>query len=217
LPNERYVIIFIESTLKWQRSEKRMRYTKTHKDETRARLLNSSRAIAKKGGFDSTGIDALMSAIGLSGGAFYNHFPSKRALFQAVIEKEIENSSEMLAGDQQASSEHMEKCLRSYLSSFHALHPEAGCVLPTLGPEIARAGPEVRTAVELGLKRTQASWRTHVGDADTAWAFLAECVGALVLSRAVESDETRKEILDANWRFLDKILKQSRAAAKPKP
>jgi TetR/AcrR family transcriptional regulator, transcriptional repressor for nem operon len=58
-----------------------MRYSPTHKQETRNKLLDSSRAIAKKGGFDTTGVDALMSAIGLTGGAFSSHYASKGDLF----------------------------------------------------------------------------------------------------------------------------------------
>ena len=79
--------------------------------------------------------------------------PSKQALFQAVIEDEIRNSSEMLAGGQNASGDQLEQCLRNYLSTFHVLHPEEGCVLPALGGEITRAEPEVRVAVEKGLKQ----------------------------------------------------------------
>ncbi len=181
-----------------------MRYANTHKDETRKKLLASSRAIAKKGGFNSTGVDALMASIGLTGGAFYSHFSSKKALFEALIEEEMENSSDMLAGDADSPENHVAKCLRDYLSTFHALNPEVGCVLPTLGAEIARAGPEVRATVERALKRTQKSWSARAGDPDAAWALIAQCVGALVLARAVESDKTRKEILGASRRFLDK-------------
>ena len=89
------------------------------------------------------------------------------------------------------------------MSSYHALHPETGCVLPALGPEIARARPEVRAAVEQGLKRLQKSWSGRIGDPDAAWALLAQCVGALVLSRAVESERTRNEILASSRRFID--------------
>lgn len=186
-----------------------MRYAKTHKDETRQKLLTSSRAIAKKGGFNATGVDALMASVGLTGGAFYSHFPSKQALFAELIAQEMDNSSAMLAGDTDSPDNHVAKCLRNYLSSFHALNPEVGCVLPTLGPEIAQAGPEVRSVVEAALKRTQKSWSARTGDADAAWALIAQCVGALVLARAVESDRTRKEILAASRRFLDKALPAS--------
>lgn len=189
-----------------------MRYAKTHKEETRQKLLDSSRAIAKKGGFKATGVDALMASIGLTGGAFYSHFPSKQALFEALVQEEMSNSSAMLAGDQDSPDNHVAKCLRDYLSSFHAMNPEVGCVLPTLGPEIAQAGPEVRSTVEAALKRTQKSWSQRTGDADAGWALIAQCVGALVLARAVESERTRKEILAASRRFLDKAL----AASAPK-
>nr|WP_295770907.1 TetR/AcrR family transcriptional regulator [Rhodoferax sp.] len=186
-----------------------MRYAKTHKDETRQKLLTSSRAIAKKGGFKATGVDALMASVGLTGGAFYSHFPSKQALFAELIAQEMDNSSAMLAVDKDSPDNHVAKCLRNYLSSFHAMNPEVGCVLPTLGPEIAQAGPEVRSVVEAALKRTQKSWSARTGDADAAWALIAQCVGALVLARAVESDRTRKEILAASRRFLDKALPAS--------
>jgi AcrR family transcriptional regulator len=180
-----------------------MRYPSTHKEETRKKLIGNARAIAKRGGFGTTGVDELMASIGLTGGAFYGHFPSKEALFAELVEQEISNSAEMLAGDESSPPDHVAKRLRSYLSSAHALHPETGCVLPTLGPEIARAAPEVRATVEQGLKRLQKSWSARIGDPDAAWALLAQCVGALVLSRAVESERTRKEILASSRRFID--------------
>lgn len=188
-----------------------MRYAKTHKDETRQKLLTSSRAIAKKGGFKATGVDALMASVGLTGGAFYSHFPSKQALFAELIAQEMDNSSAMLAGAADSPDNHVAKCLRNYLSSFHAMNPEVGCVLPTLGPEIAQAGPEVRSVVEAALKRTQKSWSARTGDADAGWALIAQCVGAMVLARAVESERTRKEILAASRRFLDKAMPASAA------
>src|SRR5579859_4081474 len=103
-----------------------MRYSSTHKEETRQKLMAASKAIAKRGGFASTGVDALMAGIGLTGGAFYNHFPSKQALFQALVAEEVEKSTEMLAGDESSPADHIAKCLRNYLSSAHALHPEEG-------------------------------------------------------------------------------------------
>lgn len=183
-----------------------MRYAKNHKDETRQKLVASSRAMAKKDGFKATGVDALMAGVGLTGGAFYNHFPSKQALFAELVVQEMDNSSAMLAGDPDSPTDHVAKCLRSYLSSSHAMNPELGCVLPALGAEIAQAGPEVRSAVEAALKRTQKSWSARTGDPDAGWALIAQCVGALVLARAVQSERTRKEILASSRRFLDTAL-----------
>lgn len=182
-----------------------MRYASTHKQATRDKLLESSCAIAKQDGFEATGIDALMAAIGLTGGAFYSHFQSKDALFAAIVEREMDNSAAMLAGGQDAGPDHVAKCLRSYLSTGHAMHPESGCALPTLGAEIARAAPAVRATVERSLKQLQRGWSERLeGDSDKAWALLAQCVGAIVMARAVESEGTRQEILASARRFVEK-------------
>ena len=74
-----------------------MRYPDDHKAQTRDKLLCSSSAIAKRGGFAATGVDGLMKAIGLSGGAFYSHFPSKNDLFSAIVERELSQSLARLA------------------------------------------------------------------------------------------------------------------------
>ncbi len=184
-----------------------MRYASHHKQETREKLLASSRAIAKKHGFDKTGVDALMGSVGLSGGAFYSHFGSKDELFAALIEREMQNSSEMLAGTADSPPDHVAKCLRRYLSSAHALNPETGCVMPTLGPEIARAAPQVRAAVERSLKQLQRSWSDRLGqNDDAAWAVMAQCIGAIVMARAVESEKIRREILASTRRSIHTTL-----------
>lgn len=184
-----------------------MRYSSTHKQQTREKLLDSSRAIAKKDGFGTTGVDALMSAIGLTGGAFYSHFGSKADLFAQLIAREVELSTDMLAGDENSPPDHVSKRIRSYLSTYHALHPEDGCVLPTLGPEIARSSPQVKANVEAMLKRLQRSWASRLDDNDSGWALIAQCVGAILLARVVESERTRQEILASSRRFLEKAQK----------
>ena len=75
-----------------------MRYSASHKEQTRQRLIESSGAIAKRGGFATTGVDGLMKAIGLTGGAFYSHFPSKGDLFTEVVRREL-SQSPILARD----------------------------------------------------------------------------------------------------------------------
>lgn len=184
-----------------------MRYAATHKEETREKLIESSRALAKKGGFETTGVDALMKAIGLTGGAFYSHFRSKDELFAAIVERELEHSADMLAGTQDSRADHVAKCLRGYLSTKHAAQPESGCALPALGAEIARAQPQVRTGVERSLRKLQRSWAERLdGDGDAAWAVMAQCVGALMLARVVESERTRQEILASARRSIQGLL-----------
>ena len=66
-----------------------MRYSAEHKAQTREKLLLSSGALAKRGGFAGTGVDGLMKAIGLTGGAFYGHFSSKDELVAAIVDPQL--------------------------------------------------------------------------------------------------------------------------------
>jgi TetR/AcrR family transcriptional regulator, transcriptional repressor for nem operon len=183
-----------------------MRYSKSHKEDTRRKLLDSSRALVKKGGFDSTGVEALMSAIGLTPGAFYSHFPSKQALLQEVIREEMQYSLSMLKPQPLDASLTMSQRTKAYLSIPHAEHPEAGCVLPALGSELARIPAEVKSIIEDGLKEMHAVWNEELEDQDAAWAVIAQCVGAVILARSVKSEATRREILRANRKRVDALL-----------
>ncbi|KAF1070051.1 MAG: HTH-type transcriptional repressor NemR [Pseudomonas citronellolis] len=180
-----------------------MRYSAEHKEETRQRLLESSGALAKREGFASVGVDALMKAVGLSGGAFYTHYPSKDALFAAIVERELTRSAERLgkAGDR-TGRERLERCLQRYLTLAHVQNVEGGCAIPALGAEIARADSELRGSVETALVDLQQAWAAELGCAEEAWAMLSQCVGALVLARMTHSEQTQREIIEASRAFL---------------
>ncbi|KRV73510.1 TetR/AcrR family transcriptional regulator [Pseudomonas citronellolis] len=180
-----------------------MRYSASHKEETRQRLLESSGAIAKREGFASVGVDALMKAVGLSGGAFYNHFPSKDALFAAIVERELTRSAERLgkAGDSHG-RERLERCLQRYLTLAHVQNVDGGCAIPALGADIARADEQVRGTVETAMLGLQQAWAEELGNAEDAWAMLSQCVGALLLARMTASEETQRAIIESSKAFL---------------
>jgi AcrR family transcriptional regulator len=175
-----------------------MRYTPQHKEAVRHKLIRQARALSKRCGFEATGVDTLMRSLGLSGAAFYRHFPSKKELFSTLVEAEMAQSISMLAGDGQASDAEFARCLRGYLSFAHATHAEQGCAIPALGAEIARARVQDRKAVEQALEQLKDCWSERLqGDCDAAWSALSQCVGALLLARVVERDDTRRQILSA--------------------
>lgn len=186
-----------------------MRYSKAHKEETRRKLMDSSRALVKQHGFDATGVDALMSAVGLTAGAFYSHFPSKQALLEEIIREEIQHSVSMLKPQSgEGNPATLGQRTKAYLSVLHADHPEAGCVLPAMGAELGRIPPEMKSIVEDGLKEMHSVWYEAVKDDNAAWAAIAQCVGAVILARSVKSDETRREILQANRLHIEALAQQ---------
>lgn len=175
-----------------------MRYSASHKAETREKLIESSGAIAKQGGFATASVDALMRAIGLTGGAFYSHFPSKDDLFGAIVERELGNSLARLAraaDDPAEPSRKLRECLEHYLTLAHVNCPDSGCALPALGAEIARADASVREDAEHWMVQLQQGWARILGDDAMAWAFLAQCVGALVVARMLVTPATQEKVL----------------------
>jgi AcrR family transcriptional regulator len=180
-----------------------MRYSSEHKQQTRERLLASSGALAKRGGFSSTGVAGLMKAVGLTAGAFYNHFPSKDDLFTEVVRRELSNSP--LARDN-VDRQRLKRLLEQYLSLAHLHNPEGGCPLPPLGVEIARAERPVREEAEHWLVHLHRSWSTTLNDPQLAWTLISQCVGALVVGRMLASEPVQAQVLGASRALVDKVL-----------
>ncbi|WP_296232891.1 TetR/AcrR family transcriptional regulator [Pseudomonas sp. UBA4617] len=186
-----------------------MRYTNEHKQQTRERLLASSGALAKRGGFASTGVAGLMKAIGLTGGAFYNHFPSKDDLFTEVVRQELCNSPLARLANQEASRERLGRCLQQYLSLAHLHNAEGGCPLPPLGVEIARAQASVRAVAEHWLVELHRAWSATLEDDELAWVLISQCVGALLVGRMLATERVQSQVLDASRHFVQKALHEA--------
>ncbi|MGK3118149.1 TetR/AcrR family transcriptional regulator [Pseudomonas corrugata] len=183
-----------------------MRYSANHKMETREKLLASSAVSAKKSGFSTVGVDGLMKAIGLSGGAFYSHFSSKDELFKAIVERELTQSLERLSGDHVLDSARLERCLKQYLSMSHLEQPEAGCALPVLGAEIARSDVQVREAAQTWICRLHESWARILENDSLAWAILSQCVGALVVARMLVAPEIQRNVLKSSQQEISRRI-----------
>jgi AcrR family transcriptional regulator len=54
-------------------------------EETRHRILEAATHLFSKTGYDATGVAEICQAAGVSKGAFYHHFPSKQAVFMALL------------------------------------------------------------------------------------------------------------------------------------
>ena len=178
-----------------------MRYPKEHKELTRTRLLESGGSHAKKHGFAGSGMDSLAAAAGVTTGSLYKHFEGKSDLFAALIRAELQRTAKRFSaiapGDLMAAT----KALAAYLSLNHVKHPEAGCALPSLTPEVARADESVRDAFQSEMIAIHAIVADRLTcSSDTAWALIAQSVGAVMLARAMRDETVRRELLGASAR-----------------
>jgi TetR/AcrR family transcriptional repressor of nem operon len=90
-----------------------------------------------------------MKASGLTVGGFYKHFRSKDELLAEAIEAGFSEFEEkaFTALESVPPAERWKEVVRWYLSAEHCEHPETGCPIAALAPEIARAAPAVRKRI----------------------------------------------------------------------
>ena len=124
-------------------------------------------------------------------------FSGKSDLFVAMITAELKRTADMYGALGAADPEGLSRALAGYLSLSHVQHPEMGCPLPSLTPEIGRSDAAVRLAFEQGVQTIHANVSALTGSSDTAWAVMAQNVGAVMLARAILSEETQRELLNA--------------------
>jgi AcrR family transcriptional regulator len=184
-----------------------MRYSPEYKEEKRQELIEASSALIKQGGYAATGVDKLMEGAGMTSGAFYSHFGSKAELLAALIPYELQ-----LSRDAWQNNPHTEPAawlefeLERYLNLKHVRHPEAGCMLPSLGAEIARADAVTRKMFEDEMNKGAAVLEAKLGSATLAWAFICQLAGAILIARAMPSRETQFAILESGKLLLRTVF-----------
>ena len=176
-----------------------MRYKSGYKAEKRQELLNISGQLAKKNGFQATGIDRFMKQAGVTSGAFYSHFSSKNDLFKNLIENELQQSFELWQKNPFEDAEQwLDFEMNRYLTLSHLERPDHGCVLPTLASEVARADLDIRQAFQAEMQRGLQIFIQHLGSEDKAWAVLSQLVGAVLLARSVVDESVKILILESS-------------------
>jgi TetR/AcrR family transcriptional regulator, transcriptional repressor for nem operon len=176
-----------------------MRKSAERKAESRRRILESASALFRQHGVDAIGVDAVMHAAGLTHGGFYGHFPSKEALVGEVAAASLARAVarwERIAEDRGPAA--LNEIVGGYLDPAHVADTGHGCVLTTIGPEVARR-PEQRPALAELVRRMAAVLQRVLPDPDpgAALAALSTMVGAVVLARLTDDPSAAGAVLEA--------------------
>jgi len=160
-----------------------VKVTRELRGHHRAAIIAAAARLFRERGVEGVGVAEITRAAGLTHGAFYGHFASKEALLAESLAEALRVSCEQLSasGDLAAYAE-------GYASHAHLRAPGSGCPIATLATEVARQGPQVRTAFAQGTRKFFDIAGTMEGDRTSAVTCLAQLVGAMVIARAV--DET---------------------------
>jgi len=99
-------------------------------DKTRRRILDAAFSQMYRQGYQAMRIDTILSDTGLTKGAFYHHFPSKKALGEAVID-------EVLAG---LIEQMWVRTLADYVDPVEGIKAVMGMIPATMGQQFAELG-----------------------------------------------------------------------------
>lgn len=186
-----------------------MRYPAEQKAETRGRILNAAARLFRESGYDGVGVDAIMSEAGLTAGGFYSHFASKEALFAEAMATALDPGKALRAtrGTALGAGDPLRALIKGYLSRTHRDSVADGCPLPAITSDVARKSDATRESYERQflrfLNEIEGLLPENSAPArERALAIVAQCVGGLMLSRAVK-----------NEKLSDQILKSCRLAA----
>ena len=180
-----------------------MRYSQDHKAQTHQRIIKEASARFRRDGIGATGLQPLMKALGLTHGGFYSHFKSKDELVEKALQAAGEQCDVTCA--QLFAQEHpLEAFIDTYLSEWHQTSPDEGCPLPTMSSELGLRGqPSPTSDVVLNARLEQIQGTLEGEDAsDQSIFIMSALVGALLLSRSVESPELAQRVLDITRTFL---------------
>lgn len=177
-----------------------MRKTEARKADSRQRIVDAAGSLFRQYGIDGVGVDAIMHAAGLTHGGFYGHFPSKEALVSEVSTAALARSAarwERVSHNAEP-AEALRQIVGPYLDPAHVRAVESGCVLASLGPEVARR-PEARGAMAKPVQAMLAALERCMPDAskDRAKVALSAMVGAVILARLADEPAIALGFLDA--------------------
>lgn len=94
--------------------------TQQRSEETYARILDAAAASFSRSGYDATGVAEICRVAGISKGAFYYHFPSKQALFIALLQRWLDDL-DVKMGALQAQSANVPAALTSMAQAIQGV------------------------------------------------------------------------------------------------
>jgi len=173
------------------------------KQESHEAIAASAAALLRERGIKASSVTDVMKGAGLTVGGFYNHFDSKEQLFVETLRNAASATWDHLLKSANGDSPRSRtlSVIRQYLSRKHRDNREAGCLLPSAAPEVAREGEPYRSALEKELSGFVNSLANMLDagarSREEALALIALMYGALSLSRALAGTRLSDEFLRA--------------------
>jgi TetR/AcrR family transcriptional repressor of nem operon len=187
-----------------------MRYRPEHKGEVHQKIVKDASRRVRAEGLNGAAVAAVMRDTGLTHGGFYKHFDSKEELLLESLSAAFRDIGDTLV--RVAAKSHPEPAwkaiVKTYLSQEYCDHPERGCPLPALAPELTRVDPKMRRRVLPQLVNYRDRMLPFMPGRRTAdkerafFTIFSTMVGAIEIARMLPEPAMREKVLSAARDFL---------------
>ena len=187
-----------------------MRYRPEHKLETHQKIVKDASRRVRAEGLSGAAVSTVMKDAGLTHGGFYKHFRSKDDLLLESLREGFREIEDALAhaAEQSPSGEAWKAIVRTYLSLDLCEHPERGCPLAALAPELARADKNMKPQIAAELvnyKSRMLPFMPGRRSSDKERAFFvifSTMIGAIEIARMLPERAMREKVLASTRDFL---------------
>lgn len=187
-----------------------MRYRLGHKAEIHQKIVKDASRRVRSKGLLGAGVAAVMRDAGLTHGGFYKHFNSKDELLVESLSEGFREVEDTLvhAAERSTPGDEWKAIVETYLSMELCEHPERGCPLVALAPELARANKRMKPQIVAELvnyKNRMVPFMPGRRTVDKERAFFAifsTMIGAVEIARMLPEPAMREKVLGITRDFL---------------
>lgn len=199
-----------------------MPYSKDHKSRSKDRILQSATELFCRYGFDKVSIGQIMKLARMTHGAFYAHFESKEALFNASFLETFKRSRVARLAKGPFSLKHLTALVTDYLNLRAVKDRTDPAPEAILFNEIGSDRAEIKQLYDEAYERMKKMLEKRItalgrlkklpftADRETvkekARAILASMVGAVAIAKSIPREQEQQQILLAAQRQILTIL-----------
>ncbi len=172
---------------------------------TRAKLITAARERFARDGFDATHTNDILADAGVSRGAMYHHFPSKRDLFEAVFVAVSEEAIDHAVSEGVSGESPLDALLAASLAWLDvARRREVAAILLDQGPQVLgwKRARDLEAEASLGLmkrglQRAARAGELQVPSIDLAARLLNAALAEAALAALHDEPATSVEVQEA--------------------
>ncbi|HKE22604.1 MAG TPA: TetR/AcrR family transcriptional regulator [Bryobacteraceae bacterium] len=187
-----------------------MRYGPEHKLEIHRKIVKDASRRVRAEGLSGTAVSAVMNDAGLTHGGFYKHFGSKDDLLLESLREGFREIEDTLAhaAEQLPPGEAWKAIVKTYLSLDLCEHPERGCPLAALAPDLARADQSLKPQIVAELVNYKSRMvpfmpgRRPMEKERAFFAIFSTMIGAIEIARLLPDPAIREKVLGSARDFL---------------